>query len=193
MTNSVRVVKAALDYRTRGWRVTPVAGKAPVLEDWPNVHLDEPGIRRSFSAKHNVGVVLGASGLADLDFDDPVAVEALRALRPVELEGAAMFKHADRPHVIVKAFDVETRRFRRADGSTLLELRGEGAQTVFPPSIHPDGMPYEWVRDCDPCVVEANRLATLAAMVATIAYASEFWNKGSRHELALALAGTLAR
>lgn len=86
-----------------------------------------------------------------------------------------------------------TRRFKRADGSTLLELRGEGAQTVFPPSVHEDGLAYEWVRDCDPCEVEAARLQRLAATIATVAYASEFWTQGSRHDLALALAGFLAR
>jgi len=187
------VLEAAVNYHRRGWWVTPVIGKAPVLDDWPNVQLDQEGIRRSFKDQHNVGVVLAPSGLADLDFDDPASVGALQALRPPELEGAAMFKHGDRPHVIVKAKGVETRRFRRADRSTLLELRGEGAQTVFPPSTHADGLPYEWVRDADPCEVEMARLQALAATIATVAYTSEFWHQGSRHDLALALAGGLAR
>jgi hypothetical protein len=190
---SSQIVAAALDYQRRGWWVTPVAGKAPILEDWPNTHLDEDAIRQSFGSRHNVGVVLGPSGLADLDFDDEVAIRAAKALRPQELEGAAMFKHGDRPHLIVKATGVETRRFKRADGSVLLEVRGGGAQTVFPPSIHPDGEPYVWVRDCDPSEMECGRLQQIAAMIATVAHAAEFWNEGSRHDLALALGGFLAR
>lgn len=187
------IIESVLKYRSRGWRVTPVAGKIPVLDDWPNVDLDEEGIRRSFSAQHNVGVVLAPSGLADLDFDDPVAVRALQALRPPDLEGAAMFKHGDRPHILVRAAGVETRRFKRADGSTLLELRCEGAQTVFPPSVHEDGLTYEWVRDAEPCRVDTARLHELAATIATVAYSSEFWNRGARHDLSLALAGFLGR
>ena len=192
MTEPGGVTEAALDYRSRNWWVTPVTGKAPVLENWPNVRLDEESIQRSFNG-HNVGVVLGPSGLADLDFDDPVAVKALRALRSPELEGAVMFQHRDRPHLIVKATGVKTRRFQRADGSTLVELRSDGAQTVFPPSIHADGLPYEWVRDGEPCEIAPQRLNILASMIATVAYVSEFWTEGTRHELALSLAGFLAR
>jgi hypothetical protein len=185
--------EAALEYRARGMWVTPTDGKAPILDDWPNLRLDEDGIRRSFGPDHNVGVILGASGLADLDFDDRAAVEAYRALAPAELVDTAEFEHAGRPHLIVRSEGVQTRKFKRADGSMLLELRGEGAQTVFPPSIHPDGLTYVWANECDPCEVEAGRLRVISAMIATVAYASEFWSAGSRHDLALALAGFLAR
>ena len=187
------VIESAVEYHRRGLVVTPTSGKKPVCADWPNLRLDEQGIRDSFLPSHNVGVVLGPSGLADLDFDSSVAFEALQNMRPVELEGTAVFEHAHRSHVIVRSKGVETRRFKRSDGTTLLELRGEGAQTVFPPSIHDDGLPYVWVRDCEPCEVAADRLRTIASMIATVAYASEFWTEGSRHELALALAGFLAR
>lgn len=184
---------AARQYRTQGLWVTPVLGKAPVLSDWPNRLLDGEEIGRLFRSEHNVGVLLGPSGLADLDFDDLVAVRALHSLAPTALSGAAVFEHNGRPHLIVKAAPVETRRFKRRDGSTLMELRGNGAQTVFPPSVHSDGLPYSWVKECEPCEVPQERLTVLAAMVATVAYASEFWREGSRHELSLALAGFLAR
>ena len=185
--------EAALQYRARGMWVTPTDGKTPILDNWPNLRLDEDGIRRSFGPDHNVGVILGASGLADLDFDDRTAQEAYRALAPPELVGTAEFEHAGRPHLIVRSEGVQTRKFKRADGSMLLELRGEGAQTVFPPSIHPDGAPYVWVNAGEPREVERERLRVIAAMIATVAYASEFWSMGSRHDLALALAGFLAR
>ncbi len=164
--------------------VTPNDGKAPILDDWPNLRLDEDGTRRSFGSDHNVG----ASDLADLDFDDRTPLEAYRALAPPELVATAEFEHAGRPHLIVSSEGVQTRKFKRADGSMLLELRGEGAQTVFPPSIHPDGLTYDWVNDGEPREVEAGRLQVIAAMIATVAYASEFWSVGSRHDLALALA-----
>jgi hypothetical protein len=186
-------VEAALEYRARGMWVTPTDGKAPILDNWPNLRLEEDGIRRSFGPDHNVGVILGASGLADLDFDDQVAVEAYRALAPPDLAGTAEFEHAGRPHLIVRSQGVQTRKFKRADGSMLLELRGNGAQTVFPPSLHPDGLPYVWMNDGKPCEVEAERLRVISAMIATVAYAAESWSVGSRHDLALALAGFLAR
>lgn len=187
------IVEDALKYHSRGYWVTPTSGKAPVLDDWPNLHLDEEEIRHQFRAGHGVGVVLAPSGLIDLDFDDAVAIKAYRILVPPELGGVAVFKHADRPHVVVKANGVPTRRYKRSNGTTLLELRSEGAQTVFPPSIHPDGLAYIWVNDCEPPEVDAARLQILAAIIATASYASEFWSPGSRHDLALALAGFLAR
>ena len=159
----------ALRYHRRRWWVTPTSGKAPVLGDWPNRHLDEDGIREHFRPGLGIGVILGRSGLADLDFDDIKAVRAYGIIAPPELGGAAVFKHGDRPHIIVKAQDVETRRFKRADGSTLLEIRGDGAQTVFPPSVHRDGQPYVWLNDCDPPQVDAARLHVIALMTATAA------------------------
>jgi Bifunctional DNA primase/polymerase, N-terminal len=191
---SVRtIIDGAIEYHHRGYFVTPTIGKRPVSDDWQNSRLDEDEIRATFGGCHNVGVILGASRLADLDFDDAVAVTAYRIIDPRELHGAAVFHHADRPHLIVKAAGVSTRRFKRADGTVLLELRGEGAQTVFPPSVHADGLPYQWTHDREPCEVDPSRLLTIALMVATAAYASEFWTGGSRHDLALALAGFLAR
>lgn len=192
MTSS-QIVAAALDYQRRGWWVTPVAGKAPILEGWQDRQLEESDIRALFRPESNVGVVLGASGLADLDFDDEAAVRALRALAPPELEGAAAFEHNGRPHLIVRSPRTHTRKLRKRNGAVLLELRCEGAQTVFPPSVHPDGQPYVWVRECEPLAVDGERLQVLAAMIATAAYASEFWTEGTRHDLALTLAGGLAR
>ncbi len=173
--------------------MTPVEGKTPILKDWQNRLLDEADIRLLFRPKHNVGVVLGASGLADLDFDDGAAVRALRALAPSELSEAAVFEHAGRPHIIVRSAPVPTRRFKRPNGTVLIELRGEGAQTVFPPSVHSDGEQYVWLNECDPREVDPGRLLVLAAMIATAAYAVDFWGRGSRHDLALALAGFLVR
>ena len=187
------VLGSALEYCRRDLAVTPVLGKTPVLDDWPSRRLNEEEIRRLFRPEHNVGTVLDASGLADLDFDDGLAVRAYKALRPAELDGAAVFEHAGRPHLILKSRGVKTRRFKRGNGSTILELRGQGAQTVFPPSVHDDGLPYLWVEDREPCEVLPERLLTLSCMIATAAYASEFWIEGSRHDLSLALAGFLGR
>lgn len=33
--------EAALEYRARGMWVTPTAGKSPILDDWPNLRLEE--------------------------------------------------------------------------------------------------------------------------------------------------------
>jgi len=185
-------IEAALEYRRRGYFPTPTAGKRPVQEEWEKSRLGEDDIRRAFRPSHNVGIILGASGLADIDFDDEVAVSAWRRIDPPELRNAASFEHAGRPHLIVRAI-VPTRRFKRADGTVLLELRGEGAQTIFPPSIHQDGLPYTWTDDCEPPAVDSLRLQTIALIIATAAYASEFWKPKGRHDLALALSGFLAR
>jgi len=185
-------IKAAVEYSRRGWFPTPAKGKKPIEEEWEKSRLDEDAIRRVFKASHNVGIILGASGLTDLDFDDDIAVTARHYIDPAELRDAASFEHAGRPHLVVRAV-VPTRRFKRANGSVLLELRSEGAQTIFPPSVHPDGLPYTWTDDREPPQVDPARLQTIASMIATAAYASEFWKPKGRHDLAMALSGFLAR
>ena len=112
--------------------------KIPVASDWPNQgkHLDEV-----ISANGHLGLILGStSGLLDIDLD---CMEA-RALADVILPMPhAVFDKGstDSGHHLYQASSFGPRKSFNAEGakSTLVELRGEGSQTMIPPSVHPSG------------------------------------------------------
>lgn len=66
-------LEAALRYAEKGWPVLPLAGKLPVVPEWPtNATTDETTIRRWFKEwpRANVGILTGQrSGLFVLDVD----------------------------------------------------------------------------------------------------------------------------
>src|SRR5262249_52179094 len=83
-------------------------------------------------------------------------------------------------------------RFRDLDGTSLLELRSTGGQTLTPPSIHPSGEVLAWEAEGNPAIVEGSLLRTAVARTAAAAILSRHWpTAGTRHDAALALAGML--
>src|SRR5437763_1463257 len=48
--------------------------------------------------------------------------------------------------------------FEDLDGKKLIELRSTGAQTLVPPSLHPDLDQLRWEKDGEPARVEAGAL-----------------------------------
>jgi hypothetical protein len=191
------ILAAVLDYYGRGYDPTPVEyrGKKAVLEGWQKRHLGEEALRGLFAQPYNIGIVLGAAsgGLVDVDLDTPQAIVVARHLLPA----TARFGHASSPasHYLYRARgEVKTRRFKAPDGTCIAELRGEGAETVVPPSIHESGERVAWELDCEPLAIEAADLTRLVALVAAAALLARSWPaQGSRHDASLALGGGLLR
>lgn len=128
-------------------RTLPLAGKRPLLPDWPNVVatrelVDEWWLRRWPRA--NVGVRTGG-GLIALDVDRRAGGhEALAQLEdrhgklPVTCEVAT---GGGGQHYYFRA----TGPVASVDLAPGLELKAEGRQVVAPPSVHPDtGRLYCW-------------------------------------------------
>ncbi len=193
------VLRAALGYHERGWAPIPLGHctKRPLDKAWQTRRLSEDDIHREFSQHRNVGVLLGpASGnLVDVDLDVPEATVVAGLLLPP----TASFGHGGPVgHLLyfVRG-ELATRRFA-SDRTNLLELRGDGAQTVFPPSTHESGELISWIDERDPYEIDAMDLLRLAAMVAAATVLARAWPAlGARHDASLALAGglltTLAR
>jgi hypothetical protein len=190
-------LEAALDYRARGWRVVPVAHgeKRPVGSGWQNLRLEEDDIRREFAVSRNVGVLLGkaSGGLVDVDLDVSEAAVVAGRLLPA----TARFGHAGKPcsHYLYRVRgEVKTRKFLAPDRTVLLELRSDGAQTVFPPSVHVSGEQIAWEDQREPVEIEALELERLTALVAAITLLARAWPAaGARHDASLALSGGLLR
>src|SRR5262249_2900791 len=85
--------------------------------------------------------------------------------------------------------------FKDVDDSMLVELRGTGSQTVYPPSLHEEsGERITWHCFTEPASVQLADLCRAVGEVAACALLARHWpNKGSRHEAAMALAGGLLR
>lgn len=140
---------SALDhYLAAKWRLVPIpAGKkGPVDRDWPGRTYS----RDKLLASANVGVILGpASGdLVDVDLDCDEAITLAPTILPRTLTSGRASK--PRSHRWYRSHGIKLRQFRapRSDGGSMLaELRGQGGQTVVPPSHHPSGEPIEWCED----------------------------------------------
>lgn len=184
---------AARLYISRGWRVVPIppGQKGPRAPGWQNLVICLEAVPQHFAGDGNIGVLLGpASGeLVDIDLD---CVEALELADLYLPPTRALFGRASKPRAhrlyIAPGAGFEAFGDPLITGkNTLLELRaagrdGGGHQTVFPPSLHPEGERIEWDGAMiAPAVVQASVLRTAAAWLAVgslvrrhvSAYASE--------------------
>ncbi len=187
-------------YHERGWPLIklPHREKAPRIPDWPSVTYSREDLAREFgNGACNMGVILGkrAGGLVDLDIDCP---EGALAWRHFGLDTGQIGGRTSAPgshHFYYCDGEPATSKFKMPgpSGEMLLELRADGAQTVIPPSVHPTGELYEWEVDNGPADVTWSQLLRRAQVCASAIAIARHWPEGGRHEVALSLAGWLAK
>lgn len=160
---------AALELAELGWRVMPIAPgkKSPHLAEWQHAATDDhatidawwTGLYRD----HGVGVRTGWVGddhlvVLDVDTVDKMGnhgAESLAAMEdafwplPPTVEG----RTGSGGRHLWFTTDVEIRNSAGRLANTVtgeaypaLDVRGEGGYVVAPPTVHPDGGTYEWVR-----------------------------------------------
>ncbi len=191
-------------YRDRGWAPIPLKPRAknPIARDWTKQVTDDntqwPG---------NIGVRLGmpSGGLVDLDLD----CEEARLLAPAVLPPTgAVFGRPGAPgsHWLYDcggaAPDTASTGSRFAAGSAdpkqkqkpLLELRSTGGETMFPPSIHPNGEQVSWERYEAPARIDAALLTNAAEILAAASLLLQhFPGEGGRFYAYAAMIGTMLR
>lgn len=134
-------------YAELGWVLIRTDGKKPHDDEWQkSKHADPEYIAGQWSRwgeRHNMGVVLGPSALAVLEYDKPEARDEFFELLGGRLpETPACRTGRGRGHIYFSNPDAIAAANR--DG---LELRAGGQQCLLPPSVHPDTeQPYTWVR-----------------------------------------------
>lgn len=185
---------AARQYIARGWSVVdvPARAKAPTRHDWQHARLTADDI----DPAGNIGLLLGepSGGLTDVDLDAPEAIAAAPYLLPqTDMVHGRASRPASHWWYVITGDEARTTRYRDPHGATLIELRSTGAQTIVPPSTHPSGEVLTWESDGEPARVDATTLRRAVARVAACAMVARRWPQGSRHEVALALAGLLLR
>lgn len=138
----------------------PHGEKGPRIPGWQNLRLTEGDLPRYFNGQPmNFGMLLGKpSGyLVDVDLDCPEAVEV--AAKYLPSTGAIFGREGNpRSHYLYRV-DRPIETIRLKDGkATVIEYRGDGAQTVAPGSVHPSGEAVRWDEDGEPATVDADDL-----------------------------------
>lgn len=199
---------AAMEYHKHGWeplRLPPLekspAGKWKKPRAWT-----EDQIQAEFSDKSNVGIALGnrSGNLIDIDFDCTEAAE----LSKIVLDTLPSFGRpsAQCSHRIVQAelkkgrytFELPTEVAAKlgAARTMLLEVRGDGHQTMFPPSTHPSGERVQWHMGASSVpTFEAEELLRLCGIIAFLSAVAMAYPQvaGQRDEVCMMIAGVLVR
>ena len=163
--------------------------KRPLVKDWPNCGQT---LEDAYLNNHNIGVLLGEpSGLLDIDLDCKASVVLAKAILPTpHAKFGRGVKHSE--HYLYRSSSSGPRRtFTASKAHTMMvELRGDGSQTMIPPSIHPDGELVSWIdADEEATEVTYEELLKAVALLAAATELMDYWNEGQRHSLALGFAG----
>jgi hypothetical protein len=150
------VLAHALDYAEHGLPVLPIkpGEKRPPMSGWQNhATTDKPTIENWFTglySDHGVGIATGGTIFA-LDIDVSGDKAGDETLADLELQYGPLPDTA----TVLTGSGGQHRYFLMPAGVTIrnnastalgpgLDIRGEGGQCVAPPTIHPNGRPYEW-------------------------------------------------
>lgn len=199
--------ETALGYIRRGWSPVPVPfrQKGPVLPDWNYLRVGEQDVARFFDrADQNVGVLLGpaSGGLTDVDLDCPEALAFADSILPPT---PACFGRPSRPRshrlYVTDLSGTEQKAsltFKDPENNGMLvEVRVggvQGAQTVFPGSVHPLGEEIHWSDNGPPAEICGVELKRRVSIVAALSLLARHWpERGARHEAALVVGGFFAR
>jgi hypothetical protein len=200
---------AAIGYFQRG--ITPLRlpprSKAIYTDDWQKTHYEsEEDLDSAFpeGTPGNIGGLLGDGSACrplDTDLDCREAIFLAKYFLPPTRRVSGR-KSARRSHYWYRAAGGcgGCKKFvdpMVAEDATIAELRGNGCQTVLPPSIHPDeGESYEWDEFGEPSEVEYDELLRCVADLSAAALLARYWpgpQSHKRQDTAMALAGGLLR
>lgn len=120
---------ATIPLRPRAKRPLRRGWLTPAPEQWVGAPSDA-----------NVGILTGApsGGLVVLDFDTRDGPEAMLGMTPAQLAVVTIVVETSRGwHVYARAESCQTRTIWEG-----VDLRGQGAMVVAPPSVHPSGFVY---------------------------------------------------
>jgi hypothetical protein len=189
----MNTAQRAIEYRKRGWFPIPVPqrSKVPPIEGWQTLRLEISEIPKYFPGPMNIGILTGSvsKNLVDVDLDTQHAIR----LAPRFLPSTLTFGRPSKPlsHWVYTAYGARTEIFvtpqklygsRERDGQriktkTLVELRADGKQTIFPNSIHECGEQILWSCDIEeqqPSEIKAGALRVAVAKLATSCLLIEF-------------------
>jgi hypothetical protein len=166
--------------------------KRPKDHNWPHLRLVGEDLLKKFKPGDNIGALWGdaSDGATDIDLDMMEACWIAEHILPETL----IYGRRDKPgsHYIFKCKGAETKKWQTKKLGTIVEIRSTGAQSVLPPSIHPDGDRYSIENDVEFEVVTKLELERLADEIAVGAvYLHHYPDSGSRHDYVHICTGVL--
>jgi DNA polymerase-1 len=193
----------------------PYREKKPVRKEWQKLRPTTDDLADLFPTEEpsNIGLLLGqaSNNLADVDLDIPEAVvvapfflpttgwisgrnSKLRSHYWYQLDQAAKTeKYRDPIRSKQEAAEDEDDADDKHK-AMIVELRGDGAQTICPPSVHETGEPIVWHVFETPARVSLFELSSAVRLIAAAALLARYWpDLGDRHDARLFLAGGLLR
>lgn len=185
----------------RGWALTPVVGKRPVLAEWQLGGRTVEQLAGELGPGRAIGRLNGApsGGAVDVDLDAPEAVSAGEVLLP-STDSVWGRAGAERSHwqyrcdPLVPTLQLDDPAPPEGAKARLVELRSTGTQSVVPPSPHPEHGRYRWMLEGEAALIDGRVLTQHVERVGAAALLARHWpSRGSRHTAALALAGALLR
>jgi Bifunctional DNA primase/polymerase, N-terminal len=151
------MLQQAIEYHRLGLSVIRIrpGTKKPVgkWKPYQSERASEGELRKWFGngSQCGIGIVFGtvSGGVVCRDFDEVVAYERWAAEHPQLAAMLPTVKTARGRHVWCRGDVAAIRRSSKSGGGIIVytdgELRSDGAYCVVPPTMHPDGVPYEWV------------------------------------------------
>jgi hypothetical protein len=148
---SDKLLRSALWYGQKmGWYVIPLrdGDKIPRICDWQENASNEPDQIRQWWAKWpqaNVGIAAGKSGLLCLDLDTyKDDYQGASVITRADEETVTSLTGSGGTHLLYQMPAGAAYTNARGQLPEGIDVRGWGGQFVAPPSIHPNGTPYQW-------------------------------------------------
>jgi hypothetical protein len=198
-------------YMRRGLRPIPLlpGQKRTLDKGWTHSHITEEEIDERFAPDANIGVLMGtpSARIVDVDLD---WIRGLPYADEFFPPTPAIFGRESKPrsHRLYTCDIQKTQRFEftatssKSDGDDddkkkskpFVEIRADGSQTMFPPSVHPSGEQVRWDEDGAPAEVGADELLQCAQDYATACLIGDLWpGEGARNKAAMAVCGCLVK
>lgn len=141
-------------YLTNGWSILPVrpSEKRPLMQNWlqyTHQRADQKTVDSWFSSLKGIGVGMVTGKISnivvlDVEHDCPIPIRELLKKYPTSLisrSGSGGFHLFYQYPVNVTKVSNRVKIFEGAD------LRADGGFIVLPPTMHPNGNRYEWVKE----------------------------------------------
>lgn len=190
-------------YLPRGLAPIPVPARSknPGYEGWEDLRVTTNMLDRYFppGQARNVGILNGrpSGNRLDVDLDCPEALRAAPKLLPTTgwVFGRKSAPRSHRIYTSDRPLTSAQIKYTDLDGKVLVELRGDGGMTIYPPSLHEDsGELVYWDEFGEPADVDLGHLRRAVAEVAVVSLLARHWpEKGTRQDAYLALSGGLIR